>query len=110
MLTDCISVMNRKYLPILLMVLVAGSHFTCLGQTQTSYLQSIKVELQKKWPTNQTINLVFHGHSVPCGYFATPRVQTLEAYPQQVLKLLKESYPHAVVNTITSSIGGEYFK
>lgn len=71
------------------------------------YLDDVKVELKKEWPTNRTINLVFHGHSVPAGYFKTPTVNTLEAYPYQLLERLKELYPHAVINIINSSIGGE---
>lgn len=72
-----------------------------------TYLGEIKTELQKKWPDNRTINLVFHGHSVPAGYFKTPVVNTLEAYPYQVLKALKTAYPYAVINILNTSIGGE---
>lgn len=71
------------------------------------YLTDIRQELQKKWPHNKTINLVFHGHSVPSGYFNTPNVRTMQAYPQQVLEAIKEIYPYAVVNSITTAIGGE---
>ena len=71
------------------------------------YLDSIKVEFQKKWPKNRTINLVFHGHSVVAGYFKTPEVRTLEAYPFLTLKYTKEIYPIAVINSITTAIGGE---
>lgn len=71
------------------------------------YLESVRQELQKKWPQNRTINLVFHGHSVPAGYFQTPVVNTLESYPFLVLKGLKSRYPHAVINSIVTSIGGE---
>jgi acyl-CoA thioesterase-1 len=71
------------------------------------YLKEIKDELQKKWPNNRTINLVFHGHSVPTGYFRTPEVRTLDAYPYLVLQELKKRYPYAVINVITTSIGGE---
>lgn len=73
----------------------------------TDYLPEIKQELMKEWPKNRLINLVFHGHSVPAGYFKTPIVNTLGAYPYQVLKLIKEQYPLAVVNIINTSIGGE---
>lgn len=76
------------------------------AQTE-DYLKSIKEELQKKWPQNRTINLVFHGHSVPSGYFATPDVRTLDAYPQLVLQQLKQRYPNAVINVIVTAIGGE---
>lgn len=78
------------------------------GQTLPSdYLSSIKEELQKDWPKNRTINLVFHGHSVPAGFFKTPVVNTLEAYPMLVLKQLKSLYPKAVINVINTAIGGE---
>lgn len=72
-----------------------------------NYLESIKQELIKQWPKNRTINLVFHGHSVPSGYFKTPDVKTLQAYPHLLLKALKQMYPHAVVNAILTCIGGE---
>jgi len=73
----------------------------------TEYLTNIKSELKKEWPENRTINLVFHGHSVPAGYFKTPIVNTLESYPYQLLKELKALYPYAVINIINTSIGGE---
>ena len=74
---------------------------------KANYLDPLKTELQKEWPNNQTINIVFHGHSVPAGYFKTPVVNTLDAYPFLVLKRLKERYPHAVINVINTAIGGE---
>ncbi len=73
----------------------------------SDYLHEIKTELKKEWPENRTINLVFHGHSVPAGYFQTPVVNTLESYPFQVLKELKAIYPFAVINIINTAIGGE---
>jgi hypothetical protein len=39
---------------------------------------------------NRTINIVFHGHSVPSGYFKTPQVNTLSSYPHIFLKKLKD--------------------
>ena len=72
-----------------------------------NYLSDINTELKKEWPNNRTINLVFHGHSVPAGYFKTPIVNTFDSYPFQVLKILKEQYPFAVINVINTSIGGE---
>ncbi|HWB91280.1 MAG TPA: SGNH/GDSL hydrolase family protein [Puia sp.] len=73
----------------------------------TSYLHDIKLGLQKKWPANRTINLVFHGHSVPAGYGRTPEVHTYEAYPNLVGQELKKLYPYAVINIIVTAIGGE---
>jgi len=72
-----------------------------------TYLSELKTELQKEWPQNRTINIVFHGHSVPSGYFKTPLVNTLSAYPNQVLQKLKSIYPYSVVNVIVTGIGGE---
>jgi acyl-CoA thioesterase I len=71
------------------------------------YLDSLKLEFQKKWPKNRTVNLVFHGHSVVVGYFKTPEIRTLEAYPFLTLKNIKEVCPLAIVNCITTAIGGE---
>ena len=44
------------------------------------YLAEIKAELIKEWQKNRTINLVFHGHSVPSGYFKTPDVKPFQSY------------------------------
>src|ERR1700748_459000 len=73
----------------------------------TSYLSGIKKELQVVWPANRTINLVFHGHSVPAGYWHDHEVHTLESYPYLVLQQLKARYPYAVINIIITAIGGE---
>jgi acyl-CoA thioesterase I len=75
--------------------------------TKSDYLSDVKKELIKEWPENRTINIVFHGHSVPAGYFKTPTVNTFDSYPFQVLKQLKDKYPFAVINVINTSIGGE---
>lgn len=72
-----------------------------------TYLNDLRSEMQKAWPKNRTINIVFHGHSVPAGYFKTPTVNTLSAYPGLFLKKLKAIYPLAVVNVIVTAIGGE---
>jgi hypothetical protein len=73
----------------------------------STYLKDLKKEMHMEWPNNRTINLVFHGHSVPSGYFKTPEVNTLAAYPALVLKEIKARYPFAVVNVIITAIGGE---
>ncbi len=77
------------------------------SKTTSQYLHVVKGELSKEWPDNRTINLVFHGHSVPAGYFETPFVNTFDSYPFQVLKKLKAKYPYAVINVINTSVGGE---
>jgi lysophospholipase L1-like esterase len=71
------------------------------------YLDSLKQELKVKWPNNRTINLVFHGHSVPTGYTTRGVLDRLNAYPYRTLKKVNDFYPYSVVNTITTSIGGE---
>lgn len=72
-----------------------------------TYLANIKKELNAVWPKNRTINLVFHGHSVPAGYWHDHEVHTLESYPHLLLERLKRLYPYAVINVIITAIGGE---
>ena len=95
-------------LPILFLVLVVqGQTVEPAIADPATYLSDLKTEMQMEWPKSRTINLVFHGHSVPAGYFKTPQVNTLAAYPNLVLKKLKAMYPFAVVNVIITAIGGE---
>lgn len=83
------------------------NEFKISSQEKEEYLSSIKAELVKEWPNNRTINLVFHGHSVPSGYFVTPDVRPLQSYPFLLLKEVKKIYPNAVINIILTCIGGE---
>ncbi|GAA4307786.1 SGNH/GDSL hydrolase family protein [Compostibacter hankyongensis] len=99
--------MTRHAFFLLLSALLFTAAKTNAQADSSTYLQDIKSELVKQWPHNRTINLVFHGHSVPSGYAHTPLVKTLEAYPHQVLRAMKARYPYAVINVITTSIGGE---
>lgn len=68
---------------------------------------AIDTELTKTWPNNRTVNVVFHGHSVPSGYHASPRVKPFESYPHLFRIHLADRYLSAVTNVITTSIGGE---
>jgi hypothetical protein len=70
-------------------------------------LSAVKTALEAVWPANRTINLVFHGHSVPAGYWHDHEVHTLESYPYLTLKKLKTKYPYSVINIIVTAIGGE---
>jgi lysophospholipase L1-like esterase len=72
-----------------------------------TYLSDIIAMLQAQWPENRRINVVCHGHSVPAGYFATPRVDTFSAYPHLLHRGLKDRFPFAVINVIVTAIGGE---
>ncbi|NBB19648.1 SGNH/GDSL hydrolase family protein [Runella sp. CRIBMP] len=101
--------MKKRYLFLLVVFSLQLTPRTEIADP-SAYLSDLKTELTKEWPKNRAINLVFHGHSVPAGYFKTPVVNTLEAYPYQVLKQLKERYPYAVINVINTSIGGESSK
>ena len=39
-----------------------------VGAGSSRYLAGIKKEMAPGWPKKSTINLVFHGHSVPASY------------------------------------------
>jgi acyl-CoA thioesterase-1 len=71
------------------------------------YLSNVVSQLQRQWPTNRTITIVCHGHSVPAGYFKTPIVDSLNAYPHLLHAGLKERFPYAVINVIVTAKGGE---
>lgn len=102
---------SSKLLPrnIIIGLMLVWFHLPVLSQVANSitYLDSIKKELKVKWPNNRTINLVFHGHSVPTGYTTGGVVDRLNSYPFQTLKNINDHYPYSVVNSITTSIGGE---
>jgi len=70
-------------------------------------IAGVVAELDKEWPNNTTINIVAFGHSVPAGYAATPSVHKRDAYPRLLEDALLDSHPHAVLNVITSAVGGE---
>lgn len=98
--------LNLKSIITLIILCLATSGYSQIADSRT-YLSEVKKELSKEWPGNRTVNIVFHGHSVPSGYAKTPLVNTLDAYPHQTLCNIKSLYPYAVVNVITTSIGGE---
>ena len=72
-----------------------------------AYLREAVNLLLAQWPDNRTVNIVCHGHSVPAGYFATPMVDTFNAYPALLHRDLKHRFPFAVINVIVTAIGGE---
>lgn len=108
-MTEPLPSMKKRYLFLLVVFSLQWTPRKEIADP-SSYMSDLKTELTKEWPKNRAINLVFHGHSVPAGYFKTPVVNTLEAYPYQVLKQLKALYPYAVINVINTSIGGESSK
>ena len=72
-----------------------------------TYLREVVNLMLAQWPNNRTVNVVCHGHSVPAGYFATPMVDTFNAYPALLHRDLKHRFPFAVINVIVTAIGGE---
>lgn len=96
-----------KYIIVLSFTFIFIQKINAQQAIDLHYLDSLKVEFKKAWPKNRTVNLVFHGHSVVVGYFKTPEIKTLEAYPFLTLKGIKEAYPTATINSITTAIGGE---
>lgn len=72
-----------------------------------TYLAGVSAELKKPWPHHRIVNVVAHGHSVPAGFFATPKVDTFNAYPHLLHVGLKERFPHAIINVIVTAKGGE---
>jgi len=99
--------MNLKNLLVVFILLLSTLLKSQELASKVFYLEKIKAEMKQEWPKNRTINLVFHGHSVPAGYFKTPIVNTLASYPYLVLQQIKLQYPFTVVNIINTSIGGE---
>lgn len=67
----------------------------------------LRGKLEKKWPNNHEVRIVCHGHSVPTGYFFDGKVETFNAYPHLLHVALNQKYPNAVINVITTGIGGE---
>jgi len=84
-----------------------GRERAAVPAVQQTYLADTCAELTKCWPTNRTVNIVCHGHSVPAGYARTPAVRTFDAYPYLLHRGLNERFPHAVINVIVTGIGGE---
>ncbi|MEK6481485.1 SGNH/GDSL hydrolase family protein [Catalinimonas sp. 4WD22] len=99
--------MGKMMLPFALLLMFQMQLDAQSVADTTTYLTEVQEELNKAWPDNRTINLVFHGHSVPAGYWHDHEVHTLESYPYMVLHQLKAQYPYAVINVIVTAIGGE---
>ena len=107
-----VSGLYLKFALTALLVLVAlGSAAAAEGTPPAvaapDYLRDLWAAMQVDWPKNRLLNIVCHGHSVPAGYFATPRVDSVNAYPHLLFLALKERYPNAVINVIVTAIGGE---
>jgi acyl-CoA thioesterase I len=73
----------------------------------STYLKDLVDILRLQWPNNRIVSVLCFGHSVPAGYFASPVVDTFNAYPHLLHCGLNERFPTAVINVIVSAIGGE---
>jgi lysophospholipase L1-like esterase len=80
---------------------------TILQASPQDYMANVVSELKREWPKNRMVEIVCHGHSVPAGFFKTPEVQTMNAYPNLLKAGLSERFPHAVINVTVTAIGGE---
>ncbi len=77
------------------------------GFEDSIYLKAVTVELQKKWPKNRPVYFVYHGHSVPAGYFKAPNVHTYESYPYLATRKIQKHFNTANISCINTAIGGE---
>jgi lysophospholipase L1-like esterase len=75
--------------------------------TKANYFGDLKQKLTQTWPNNRLVRFVFHGHSVPAGYFRTPIVRRFDSYPVLFHQGLCERYPTAVIDVCNTAIGGE---
>ena len=74
---------------------------------RNNYLLEEKNELSKVWPDNRAYHIVCHGHSIPCGYTAAHMIRPFDAYPHLLHRTLNDRFPTAVINVITTAVGGE---
>jgi acyl-CoA thioesterase I len=86
---------------------LAGRAEEPVGADPRTYLADVTALLNQSFPHNRTVTIVCHGHSVPAGYFQTPRIDTFNAYPHLLHRQLAEQHPTAVINVIVTAIGGE---
>lgn len=103
-----------RTLCLLLVVSVTGNAHAQDVQTPASEsnakvqdFQSLKKQLKLTWPKNRLVRFVFHGHSVPAGYFRTPNVHRFDSYPTLFHQAICEQYPTAVIDVCVTAIGGE---
>ncbi|WP_235033451.1 SGNH/GDSL hydrolase family protein [Rubripirellula obstinata] len=74
---------------------------------QQQSFDELKQQMKLTWPKNRLVRFVFHGHSVPAGYFRTPTIQRFDSYPILFHQALCKQYPTAVIDVCTTAIGGE---
>ncbi|MFN3192794.1 MAG: SGNH/GDSL hydrolase family protein [Aureliella sp.] len=94
----------------ILLLLPSVAPYTALAQEGIQIARAspeLMDELVKVWPKNRTVRLVFHGHSVPAGYFKTPEIRRFDSYPHLVQRGLCNRFPTAAIDVSVTAIGGE---
>lgn len=104
---------QRRWVPgVMLMVWVVAvvpTHADPPGDAAMHpMLRPLRDELLQTWPGNRTIRLVFHGHSVPAGYFDTPTIRRYDSYPVLFHQRMCERFPNAPIDLAITAIGGEH--
>ena len=103
--------MNKQHLVLAATLVLSTLLATAAARGQPvspdNYLAPVVAKLKQVWPNNNRVTIVFHGHSVPSGYFRTPAVDSLHAYPNLLRVALAEKFTNAVINVIVTAVGGE---
>lgn len=98
---------GRIYLAVLLLVSLIAAMVVLSCTPKQPDIVDLKTELNKKYPNSRNIYMVFHGHSVPAGYFVTPHINTFKSYPFLVFQHVKEKSPNANISLVNTAKGGE---
>lgn len=77
------------------------------GFDSAQAIDKLVEQLKKTWPNNRNLRVVFHGHSVPAGYFRTPEVRRWDSYPMLFYQRLCQEYSTATIDLSVTAIGGE---
>lgn len=75
--------------------------------SSAEYLDPIVSKMAEFTAGDRSLHIVFHGHSVPTGYYTGGRVQPFQAYPYLLWETLNKRYEDGSIQIITTSIGGE---
>ena len=78
-----------------------------MAADKKDYLKDMMEKLRKVWPDNESMTVVCHGHSIPCGYMADNVTRPFDAYPHLFHTALAERFPHSVINVMVTATGGE---
>lgn len=101
-------IMTRRFILILLVAALISSQRAHSQDSQASAgFPEVLKQLQLKWPKNRTIRIVFHGHSVPAGYFKTPEIRRFDSYPLLFQQQMGKRFPTAAIDVSVTAIGGE---